>query len=191
VADPAPAERDRERATLMARAQAGDREAYRRLLEDITPFVRGLAARGLREASEIEDAVQDVLLTVHVIRRTYDPSRPFAPWLAAIARRRIIDRLRRQMRRNLRQTPLDSKHETFSAPGANFEYVASDAAALRAAIEHLPSGQRLAIKLLKLEEMSLKEAATASGMSIVALKVATHRALGTLRKVLGNPKRST
>jgi RNA polymerase sigma factor (sigma-70 family) len=187
----AEANRDRDRAMLMARAQAGEREAYRRLLEDIAPFIRALAARHLRDACEVEDAVQDVLLTVHIIRHTYDPTRPFAPWLAAIANRRIVDRLRRQMRRNLRQMPLGPEHETFSVPAANFEYAASDAAALRAAIDNLPSGQRQAIRLLKLEEMSLKEAATASGMSIVALKVATHRALGTLRKMLGNRGRST
>ena len=182
---------DRDRAMLMARAQAGEREAYRRLLEDITPFIRALAARRLHDASEVEDAVQDVLLTVHTIRHTYDPARPFAPWLAAIANRRIIDRLRRQMRRNLRQTTLSSKQETFSAPEANLEDAGLDAVALRAAIERLPPGQRQAIKLLKLGEMSLREAATASGMSIVALKVATHRALATLRKALENPRRST
>jgi len=182
---------DRDRAMLMARAQAGEREAYRRLLEDITPFIRALAARRLHDASEVEDAVQDVLLTVHMIRHTYDPARPFAPWLAAIANRRIIDRLRRQMRRNLRQTTLSSKQETFSAPEANLGDAGLDAVALRAAIERLPPGQRQAIKLLKLGEMSLREAATASGMSIVALKVATHRALATLRKALENPRRST
>ena len=182
---------DRDRAMLMARAQAGEREAYRRLLEDITPFIRALAARRLHDASEVEDAVQDVLLTVHMIRHTYDPARPFAPWLAAIANRRIIDRWRRQMRRNLRQTTLSSKQETFSAPEANLEDAGLDAVALRAAIERLPPGQRQAIKLLKLGEMSLREAATASGMSIVALKVATHRALATLRKALENPRRST
>ena len=175
----------------MARAQAGEQEAYRRLLEDITPFIRALAARRLHDASEVEDAVQDVLLTVHVIRHTYDPRRPFAPWLVAIANRRIVDRLRRQTRRNLRQTPLNSKHETFSAPEANLAAVGSDAAALRAAVEALPCRQRQAIKMLKLEEMSLKEAAAASGLSIVALKVATYRALGNLRKVLGTPRRST
>ena len=182
---------DRDRAMLMARAQAGEREAYRRLLEDITPFIRALAARRLHDASEVEDAVQDVLLTVHMIRHTYDPARPFAPWLVAIANRRIIDRWRRQMRRNLRQTTLSSKQETFSAPEANLEDAGLDAVALRAAIERLPPGQRQAIKLLKLGEMSLKEAATASGMSIVALKVATHRALATLRKALEIPRRST
>jgi len=188
--DAASAGRDRYRAALMARAQAGEREAYRRLLEDITPFIRALASRRLRDASEVEDAVQDVLLTVHLIRHTYDPSRPFAPWLAAIANRRVVDRLRARAHSNLRQTHLSSKHETFLVAESKLEYTGSDAAALRGAIEGLPSGQRQAIKLLKLKEMSLKEAAAQSGMSIVALKVATHRAMSSLRKMLGGQRRS-
>lgn len=79
---------------LMARAQAGEREAYRRLLDEITPYLRSLAAKAHRNRSDVEDAVQDVLLTVHSIRHTYDPGRPFGPWLVAIAHRRIVDRLR-------------------------------------------------------------------------------------------------
>jgi RNA polymerase sigma factor (sigma-70 family) len=189
--DAAPDDRDRVRATLMARAQTGDGAAYRHLLEDITPFIRALASRSLRDKSEVEDAVQDVLLTVHVIRHTYDPGRPFAPWLTAIANRRIVDRLRSQGRLSLKQTLLRSKHETSSASEPNLEFTERDVETLRTAVEVLPSSQRQAIKMLKLGEMSLKEAAAASGMSIPALKVATHRALGTLRKILGNQRRST
>ena len=77
----------------MAHAQGGDRAAYRRLLEEIAPYVRALAVRRLPNRSDVEDAVQDVLMTVHAIRQTYDPARPFGPWLVAIADRRIIDRL--------------------------------------------------------------------------------------------------
>src|SRR6516225_2753564 len=159
---------------LMARAQDGDRAAYRRLLEEITPFLRSLAARRHRDLSDAEDAVQDVLLTMHAIRHTYDPARPFGPWLVAIANRRIIDRLRRQGRTRSRETALNAECETFPAPGANIQEEAADRRALREAVERLPRGQREAIRLLKLEEKSLKEAAAASGMSVASLKVATH-----------------
>ena len=169
----------------MARAQAGDRGAYRRLLEEITPYLRSLAARRMPNRSDVEDAVQDALLTIHAVRHTYDPSRPFGPWLVAIASRRIVDGLRRRGRTGARETPLDAEHETFAAPEANYHEAASEARALREAVESLPPGQREAIKLLKLKEMSLKEAAAASGMTVAALKVATHRALKSLRKMLG------
>ncbi len=178
------AARDLDWSILMARAQGGDREAYRRLLEEITPYLRALAARRHHDPSDVEDAVQDVLLTVHAIRHTYDPTRPFGPWLVAIANRRIIDRLRRQGRARSRETALMAEHETFPAPQANLHEEASDRRALHGAIESLPPGQRVAIRLLKLEEKSLKEAAVASGMSVASLKVATHRALKNLRKLL-------
>jgi RNA polymerase sigma factor (sigma-70 family) len=169
----------------MARAQEGDREAYRRLLEEITPYLRSLAARLIQNRGDIEDAVQDALLSVHAVRHTYDPMRPFGPWLVAIARRRFVDGLRRRGRAASRETPLEAEHETFAAPETNFQEAASDGRAVREALEGLPRGQREAIRMLKLEEMSLKEAAAASGMSVAALKVATHRGLKSLRKVFG------
>jgi RNA polymerase sigma-70 factor, ECF subfamily len=187
---PVGAERNTNRARdwsgLMARAQDGDRHAYRALLEDLTPYLRTLAARCFKEPSDAEDAVQDVLLTVHAIRHTYDPGRPFGPWLVAIANRRIIDRLRRHIRARSREIELSSEHETFSPDAANFQFedTSADQAALHAAIATLAPDQRLAINLLKLKEMSLKEAAQASGRSVSALKVATHRAIKSLRKRL-------
>ena len=176
----------RDWSVLMARAQDGDRQAYRTLLKDVTPWLRARASRYFREPSDAEDAVQDVLLTVHAIRHTYDPDRPFGPWLAAIANRRIIDRLRRYTRTRLREVELSAEHETFSPDAANIhrEDAPADEAALHAAITALPHDQREAIRLLKLGEMSLKEAAAASGRSISALKVATHRAIKSLRKRL-------
>jgi RNA polymerase sigma factor (sigma-70 family) len=169
---------------LMARAQDGDRQAYRTLLENITPYVRKLATRCFRAPSDIDDAVQDVLLTVHMVRHVYDPKRPFGPWLVAIANRRIIDRLRRETRRKAREVALTADHETFADPAANRNVGAFDEAVLAQAIDRLPPDQRQTITMLKLKEMSLKEAAAASGRSVVALKVATHRAVKSLRRIL-------
>jgi RNA polymerase sigma-70 factor (ECF subfamily) len=122
---------------------------------------------------------------LHAVRHTYDPMRPFGPWLVAIARRRFIDGLRRRGRAASRETPLEAEHETFEAPGTNLQETASDRRALREALGALPPAQREAIRMLKLEEMSLREAASASGTSIAALKVATHRGLKSLRKIFG------
>jgi RNA polymerase sigma-70 factor, ECF subfamily len=168
----------------MARAQDGDGEAYRRLLGDIAPYLRALARRNHRDPGDVEDTVQDVLLTVHAIRHTYDPHRPFGPWLVAIAKRRIIDRLRSQGRHRAREVALDLEHETFRAPETNLGEEDWNKRVLSDAIEKLPPGQREAVRLLKLQEMSLQQAAAASGMSVAALKVAMHRALKNLRKML-------
>ena len=171
-------------AELMAQAQGGNREAYRRLLTEITPYLRALAQRQHRDSRDVEDSVQDILLTVHSIRHTYDPARPFKPWLVAIGRRRIIDRLRVNARGRLRETELTEEHETFSEAATNIHEVQSDTRRLRQAMESLPAGQREAIRLLKMEEKSLKEASAESGMSVAALKVSVHRAVKALRTMM-------
>jgi RNA polymerase sigma-70 factor (ECF subfamily) len=169
---------------LMARAQDGDRQAYSELLESIVPYVRRLARRRLRNAEDVEDAVQDILLLIHAVRQTYDPGRPFGPWLLTIAKRRISDRLRQQMSRSAREVQLRPEHETLSVSPTNLGEERVDGRRLREMVEVLPPAQRAAIKLLKLREMSLKEAAGESGMSIPALKAAGHRALKALRAKL-------
>jgi RNA polymerase sigma-70 factor (ECF subfamily) len=182
----APRIREVDWSILMARAQGGDAAAYRRLLQDITPFIRSLAAKWCGGHDEVEDAVQDTLLTIHAIRQTYDPVRPFGPWLVAITKRRVVDRLRRSGSRRQRESPLTREHETFPAGPANNSVQAPERRAMGLAIERLPIGQRQAIELLKLREMSLKEAAAATGMSITALKVASHRGLKALRRLLSD-----
>lgn len=171
---------------LMARAQAGDQGAYRLLLRDITPYLRAITRRSLREWADAEDTVQDILTTVHTVRHTYDPTRPFRPWLAGIARHRLLDRLRGAGRRAAREVALGPEHETFSPDTPNSEDVVADQPALRRALETLPASERQAIELTKLRELSLKEASTMSGMSVGALKVATHRGMLRLRRLLGS-----
>ncbi len=172
---------------LMRAAQQGDGAAYARLLRTITPRIRQVVRRqrGFAGAAEVEDLVQDVLLSVHSVRSTYDPSRPFEPWLTAIVRNRLVDGARRYGRIARREVQVDELDVTFSGLEAKDESARlGDAAAVREAVQALPEQQREAIELLKLRELSLKEAAQVSGRSIGALKVATHRAMATLRITL-------
>jgi RNA polymerase sigma-70 factor (ECF subfamily) len=170
---------------LMARGQQGDPASYRRLLQSIAPYLRALGHRFGLSGADLEDGVQDVLLTVHSIRHTYDPTRPFGPWLTAVARHRMLDRLRRRARQSRRETELTEAHETFAAVETNHPELAGEAGRLKAAIASLPEGQRRAVEMLKLKEMSLKEAAKATGQSETALKVSVHRAIKRLRTLLG------
>lgn len=175
-------------AMLMQAAQAGDTDAYVQLLQEITQRLRHIvrSRRKFLTSEDIEDLVQDVLLSMHAVRATYDPQRPFMPWLLAITRNRLADGARRYARREAQEVHVDNwAAVTFSSGNANFTREAyGDPEALRHAIQALPPGQRSAIEMLKLREMSLKEAAAACGMSIGSLKVATHRAMSTLRKTL-------
>ncbi len=170
-------------AALMVLAQGGDGASYRKLLVGITPYLRAIASRAYRNPSDAEDTLQDVLLTLHAVRHTYDASRPFKPWLAGIARHRVIDRLRALGRASTREVALELEHEAFPAAETN-ENLSFEAQDLHLAIRALPPGQRQAVTLLKLQEKSLKEAAAVSGMSVGALKVATHRGIAALRQLL-------
>jgi RNA polymerase sigma-70 factor (ECF subfamily) len=173
---------------LMRAAQRGDADAYRALLTAVTPRIRRivLARRGFLGVADTEDVVQDVLLSVHAVLATYDPSRPFMPWLLAIVRNRLVDAARRQGRQRAHETQVDDLEVTFGEIAANTaDEGIGDVGELEHAIRALPAGQRQAIELLKIQEMSLKEASAATGTSVSALKVATHRAIGSLRRILG------
>jgi RNA polymerase sigma-70 factor (ECF subfamily) len=172
---------------LMRAAQQGDGAAYLELLRAIAPRIRGVVRRqrGFAGVAEVEDLVQDVLLSVHTVRATYDPSRPFEPWLLAIVRNRLVDGARRYGRVARREIKIDDIDVTFAEPATNEDSVeVGDAAALHEAVRALPEQQRQAIELTKLRELSLKEAAQVSGTSVGALKVATHRAMAALRLTL-------
>jgi RNA polymerase sigma-70 factor (ECF subfamily) len=170
--------------TLMIAANSGDKAAYAQLLHALTPLIRGIIRgdRGFVGADEVEDVVQEVLLSVHSVRATYDANRPFMPWLLAIVRRRIIDAGRRRIRQAQREVEFDDTDVTFAAAETNtLDEDIARTDALRIAIERLPRAQRRAIELLKIRELSLREASAATGMSIGALKVAAHRGIAALR----------
>jgi RNA polymerase sigma-70 factor (ECF subfamily) len=168
---------------LMGRAQDGDLRAYTLLLRAILPYLRSLVRRRLADAAEIDEVVQDILLTLHRIRPTYDPARPLAPWLAAIARRRLVDRLRFNSQHARRKRALTEA--LMIAPEIDPLRDPDVYLRLYSAIGALPDGQRQAIQLLKLHQMSLKEAAAATGLSIGALKVSSHRGVKRLQQAMG------
>ncbi len=160
---------DRRLANMMQGAQSGDAEAYVQLLEEIAPRIRRIVRAHWRFAGteDVEDIVQDALLSMHAVRATYDPQRPFMPWLLAIIRNRLADGARRYARRESQEIHIEDWNVTFLDNHANSttdSYGNIDA--LRHAIQTLPAGQRKAIEMLKLREMSLKEASVACGVSV-------------------------
>lgn len=115
--------RRRERAWtfLMTLAQNGDANAYLTLLQEITPYLRFRVSRFLEKTDEIENMVQDILLTVHAVRHIYDPGRSFGPWLMAIANRRVFDRLGGRAQGRLREWPSVSQHEVTVLGSSGFD----------------------------------------------------------------------
>jgi len=169
----------------MRAAQDGDKAAYETLLTDIMPLLRAVVQRTWRNPHDVEDIVQDVLLSLHVVRHTYDPTRPFVPWLLTIARRRIADTARRSSSRSAHETTVEVLPETFSGDATKNEQEGSDdQAAIRTALAGLTGGQREAVELLKVQGLSLNEASAITGKSVAALKINVHRGLKALRRKL-------
>jgi RNA polymerase sigma-70 factor (ECF subfamily) len=167
----------------MRAAQGGDAVRYEQLLRAVSPYIRALVRRYCRNPVLAEDVLQDVLLTVHRVRHTWDPRRPFMPWLAAITARRGIDRLRRESRIARHELADEVAIETFAPPEAN-----NESGALRAAeevgplLEALPEHQRLALEAVKIRGLSMQQASLELGQSVAALKVNVHRGIKALRR---------
>ena len=169
----------------MAAAQGGDEAAYRRLLSEVAPFVRFVGRRRGLDAASSDDLAQEVLLTLHRVRHTYDPGRPFVPWLLSIAYRRMIDLHRRDRRIHDQEMSVPDLLETFADPAPNEEFETAERRAwVRQALGTLPRKQREALELVKLNDLSVAEASARSGQSPGAIKVNVHRAIKSLRALL-------
>lgn len=169
---------------LMAASQDGDHAAYAELLSDLFPVLRRFVMRRWPNAYDTEDVVQEILASIHTVRHTYDRKRPFTPWLMTIAARRVADAARSRYAR-ANETTVDVLPETFQDDGAKSEQDArDDREALIRAMATLPAGQRHAIELIKLQGLSLDEAARVTGKSVGSLKVGVHRAIKAMRRAL-------
>lgn len=163
---------------LLVRGLGGDAAAYHRFLVELGARLRAFFRRRLaRLPDEVEDLVQETLLAVHNQRHTYDAAQPLTAWVHAIARYKFVDLLRRRSRGDLTFEPLDDELEVLSTADADAAEARRDLATL---LEALPERQRLPIVYVKVQGLSVAEAARLTGMSEPAVKVAVHRGLKAL-----------
>jgi RNA polymerase sigma-70 factor, ECF subfamily len=160
-------------AYLMQKAQEGDKSCYRTLLDELRIWL--LAYFNKRTHNSIaEDLVQETLIAIHTKRETFDPSREFIPWLAAIARHKWIDRLRKNLK--YIETELN---DDYASPQCQNECAKYDVQNL---LRILPAKQAKIIELAKLQEYSIEEVANELGLSQSFVKVAIHRGLKTMQE---------
>ena len=166
----------------MRLAQRGDQPAYAELLVRLTSLARRYVRARVRDAVWVDDAVQEILLTVHRARHTCDTSRPFAPWFYAIVSTRFIDATRREGRIARREQAGDDLPERAPEGGVHGDL---DVERIRAAVAALPARQRDVIEGLKYHDESVRDVASRLGMSESAVKVTAHRGYKLLRRWLG------
>lgn len=173
----------------MIETQRGDSAAYAELLTLLAATSRQYARNRLGDVPWLDDVAQEVLLTVHKARATWDPRRPFAPWFYAILSHRMIDVLRKEKRVSTREVGVDVVPEVVTRPDTILDGTDSiDPEKLRSALESLPERQREVVSALKLRDESVKEVSERLGMSVSSVKVTAHRGYRALRRLLGNGK---
>lgn len=171
--------RDDEWTDLMRSANAGDSAAYHRLLKSVTPVLRAGARQGLTRAGQspdqAEDIVQEILLAVHLKRHTWDADAPFAPWLFAIARNKLIDTLRKRGRRIF--VDIDDFAETLPGEAPVEPLPSVDIASH---LGDLSPRQRDVLQSIAVEQASIKQTAEKLAITEGNVRVALHRGLARL-----------
>jgi len=180
-------ERESEWADLMRQALGGDEPAYQRLLAALVPALRAATRRGLlqngQSPDDAEDIVQDVLIAVHMKRHTWRPDAAFSPWLYAIARNKLIDALRRKGRRHF--VPVEDFENLLAEPPAQEAAMAAhEIEDIAPYLGALPRGQRAVMQAIALEGKSIGATASALAMSEGAVRVALHRGVSALAKIV-------
>lgn len=164
---------------LMRLSQKGDKQAYAVLLEQAGAWL----ARYFRQKisnDAIDDLVQETLISLHRKRASYDPSRPFLPWLAAIARYRWVDRLRQGYRHDAEEL---GDHD---AAEESHEDVVAARISIGRLLELIPPAQARAIRCVKIEGHSIAETCARTGQSEALVKVNIHRGLKKLAAIVEN-----
>ena len=161
---------------LMRLSQAGDKQAYAVLLEQTGRWLVRFFSQKIA-ADAVDDLVQETLISLHRKRASYDPSRPFLPWLAAIARYRWVDRLRQTYRHAADE--LQDQHSE-----ASHEDVVGAKISIDNLLHQLPQAQALAIRLVKIDGLSIAEACIKCGQSEPLVKVNIHRGLKKLAMLI-------
>ena len=173
-------------ADLMRSAMGGNENAYRRLLQELAPVLRGMVKSGFARygigAEEAEDVVQETLLALHLKRHTWDVRLPLRPWVRAIAHNKLIDNLRRRGRAV--HIPIEDIRETLSNDAApNASRLDADRV-----LSRLKGRQQDIVRAISLEGATARQVADRLGMSESAVRVTLHRALQSLAAALRDKK---
>ena len=165
----------------MVSAQAGDESDYRQLLQELAKVIQKFLRSRFGDHHFIDDCVQEALIAVHQARHTYDPQRPFRPWLFAIVRHKAIDTLRKQRTREKVVDHYKSEQEIL---GQTADPSSSELELEGRLLESLSTQQREVLVLTKIMGYSIAETAEKLCISEGAVKVRVHRAIRRLQQSL-------
>ena len=167
----------------MVAAQAGDKAAYKQVLSESSEMIRGFLYARISNRQAADEIVQEALLAIHKARHTYDPRRPFIPWMMTLARYKYVDYLRKwekTQKLEVGDEQLEQMAVTKQASSANEQL----GEVMSKALNMLSEEQRTLVLALKVEGLSVRDMADKLGKSEAAVKVSAHRAYKKLRQKL-------
>jgi RNA polymerase sigma-70 factor (ECF subfamily) len=168
---------------LARRVQAGDRSALERLVRRYVRPVQAVVASFLSEPAQVEDAAQEAFLRALGAIDSYDPGRPFAPWLYQIARNVARNQIQAEAVR--RAEPLSLHEPQTRGPSPD---VAAERSEIRDRVEReldlLPEQRRTAFRLVEVEGMTAAETGRLMGISPGTVRSHVHHARRELRRAL-------
>jgi RNA polymerase sigma factor (sigma-70 family) len=158
--------------SLMLAARAGKIWAYEQLFRELDAWLSRYYARRLPRVAA-QDARQEALLAILAKRHEYTPSRSFGAWVAAIARYKWIDHVRSVSRAAAHALCDD-------IPIKDHGDAVISAIVVEDLLARLTPAQASAIRLVKLQGLSIEGASLATGQSTALVKVNIHRGLKRL-----------
>ena len=169
-------------AVLMQQSLNGDSRAYASLLKETARLLRPFLSKRLYASAEVDDVLQEILISIHKARHTYDGERPYKPWAFAIAKFRLQDHLRAHYADHLHDAEDFSELEEHLPDDVtetefNYESISGE-------VDKLPEKQATILRLMHQDGYTAKEIAEKIGMNESAVKVAAHRAYKVLREKL-------
>ena len=167
---------------LMVSAQAGNESDYRQLLQELAIVIQKFLRRRFGFHDFVDDCVQEALISIHQARHTYNPQRPFRPWLFAIVRNKAIDTLRQQRTREKAADHYQREQEIFAQGSTQALSHGEDSAGQL--LESLSEQHKEVLVLTKIIGFSIAESAEKLGISQSAVKVRVHRAIRKLQQLL-------
>ncbi len=165
----------------IARALAGDGEAFGALVTRYERAVYHFAYRMLHDTSEAEDAAQEAFLRAYRSLRTFKTGAKFSTWIFAIVYHTSCDRLER--RKRFRYDEMPDHADSALGPQAIAERN-DEAERLRTAIAALPDKYRAVITLYHLQDKQYDEIAEVLGLPLGTVKTHLFRAKEQLRRVM-------
>jgi len=166
---------------LMTAAQGGDSKSYQKLLGECEGIARGYVKSRLSNVSEAEDVIQEILMSIHKARHTYQQGKPFKPWVYAICKYRLMDYLRSLYKKNAFESPTALDELQLPTSEDVTEGVINNEL-LRKALSCLNKKEQKIVTLMKIEGRTASEVALNLNMGVSAVKVAAHRAYAKMKK---------